>query len=73
MVRQVEKVKLSLRIQSKKFNLPVSYTIVSEAGASVYSASKLAIEEFPDLHVEQKKCHFYCAKIDGSTFRTNQD
>ena len=57
----------------KKFNLPVSYTIVSEAGASVYSASKLAIEEFPDLHVEQKKCHFYCAKIDGSTFRTNQD
>ena len=37
----------------KKFNLPVSYTIVSEAGASVYSASKLAIEEFPDLHVEQ--------------------
>lgn len=37
-----------------KFNLPVSYTIVSEAGASVYSASKLAIEEFPDLHVEQR-------------------
>ena len=38
----------------KKFNLLVSYTIVSEAGASVYSASKLAIEEFPDLHVEQR-------------------
>lgn len=56
----------------KKFNLPVSYTIVSEAGASVYSASKLAIEEFPDLHVEQRSA-FYCAKIDGSTFRTNQD
>lgn len=35
-------------------NLNVSYTIVSEAGASVYSASKLAIEEFPDLHVEQR-------------------
>ena len=29
----------------------VSYLIVSEAGASVYSASKLAIEEFPDLDV----------------------
>lgn len=29
-------------------NLPVSYTIVSEAGASVYSASKVAGEEFPD-------------------------
>ena len=38
----------------KKYPLPVSYTIVSEAGASVYSASKLAIEEFPDLHVEQR-------------------
>ena len=37
-----------------KYNLNVSYTIVSEAGASVYSASKLAIEEFPDLHVEQR-------------------
>lgn len=37
-----------------KYHLPVSYTIVSEAGASVYSASKLAIEEFPDLHVEQR-------------------
>ena len=28
--------------------------IVSEAGASVYSASKLAISEFPDLHVEER-------------------
>ena len=32
----------------------VSYIIVSEAGASVYSASKLAIEEFPDLTVEKR-------------------
>lgn len=32
----------------KDENLPVSYTIVSEAGASVYSASKVAGEEFPD-------------------------
>lgn len=38
----------------KKYNLQVSYTMVSEAGASVYSASKLAREEFPDLHVEQR-------------------
>ena len=30
------------------------YAIVSEAGASVYSASNLAIEEFPDLHVEER-------------------
>ena len=32
----------------------VEYIIVSEAGASVYSASKLAIEEFPNLHVEER-------------------
>lgn len=38
----------------KDNQLKVSYTIVSEAGASVYSASKLAREEFPDLHVEQR-------------------
>lgn len=35
-------------------NLKQAYTIVSEAGASVYSASKLAVEEFPDLQVEQR-------------------
>ena len=32
----------------------VQYIIVSEAGASVYSASKLAISEFPDLTVEKR-------------------
>ena len=35
-------------------NLKVSYTIVSEAGASVYSASELARKEFPDLKVEER-------------------
>ena len=34
-----------------KLNKPVSYAIVNEAGASVYSASKLAAEEFPDYDV----------------------
>lgn len=34
--------------------LSVKYNIVSEAGASVYSASKLAISEFPDLTVEKR-------------------
>lgn len=32
-------------------NIDVAYTIVSEAGASVYSASKLANDEYPDLDV----------------------
>ncbi|MDO4546163.1 MAG: Tex family protein [Bacillota bacterium] len=35
----------------KKSGLDISYTIVNEAGASVYSASKLATEEYPDLDV----------------------
>ena len=38
----------------KSIDRKVKYIIVSEAGASVYSASKLAIEEFPDLHVEER-------------------
>lgn len=38
----------------KKYNLNCKYVIVSEAGASIYSASKLAIEEFPDLAVEKR-------------------
>ena len=38
----------------KKYNLACKYVIVSEAGASIYSASKLAIEEFPDLEVEKR-------------------
>ncbi len=46
--------------ESEKFvaeaikGLDVKYNIVSEAGASVYSASKLAIEEFPNLTVEKR-------------------
>ena len=38
----------------QKQHLNSSYTIVSEAGASVYSASELAKKEFPDLQVEQR-------------------
>ncbi|WP_019252240.1 Tex family protein [Limosilactobacillus reuteri] len=38
----------------KKIKRPIYYVIVNEAGASVYSASKEARDEFPDLHVEQR-------------------
>ncbi len=38
----------------KEANRKVNYIIVNEAGASVYSASKLAQEEFPTLHVEER-------------------
>ncbi len=38
----------------KEEKLPVQYVIVNEAGASVYSASKLATEEFPNFDVGQR-------------------
>ncbi len=38
----------------KEYKLNCKYVIVSEAGASIYSASKVAIEEFPDLAVEKR-------------------
>ncbi len=38
----------------KRIKRPVLYTIVNEAGASVYSASKRAKEEFPSLEVEER-------------------
>ncbi len=38
----------------KELKAPVQYVIVNEAGASVYSASKLATEEFPNFDVGQR-------------------
>ena len=38
----------------RELNRPVQYVIVNEAGASVYSASKLATEEFPQFDVGQR-------------------
>ena len=38
----------------KELDTPVQYVIVNEAGASVYSASKLATEEFPEFDVGQR-------------------
>ena len=49
--RETEKFIADL-IKSTKLN--VQYVIVNEAGASVYSASELAREEFPDLSVEER-------------------
>jgi uncharacterized protein len=39
----------------KDIDRKVYYLIVNEAGASVYSASELAREEFPDLQVEERR------------------
>ena len=38
----------------KEYNLECKYAIVSEAGASIYSASKVAAIEFPDLAIEKR-------------------
>ncbi len=49
--RESEQVILELL---KELDRPVQYVIVNEAGASVYSASKLATEEFPNFDVGQR-------------------
>ncbi|MCR4589162.1 MAG: RNA-binding transcriptional accessory protein, partial [Lachnospiraceae bacterium] len=49
--RESEQVIVSLL---KEIDEPVQYVIVNEAGASVYSASKLATEEFPQFDVGQR-------------------
>ena len=49
-----ESEKLVAEVISEYKEKDVKYVIVSEAGASVYSASDLAIKEFPDLTVEKR-------------------
>ena len=49
-----ESEKLVAEVISEYKEKDVKYVIVSEAGASVYSASELAIKEFPDLTVEKR-------------------
>ena len=49
--RETEQMAVELIRQMKAAGMAVSYMIVSEAGASVYSASKLAAEEFPQYDV----------------------
>ena len=50
----------------KKNNLKISYMIVNEAGASVYSASPLAFLEFPDLPVEKRSAISLARRIQDS-------
>jgi len=47
----------------KEINKPVHYVIVNEAGASVYSASKLATEEFPNFDVGQRSAASIARRI----------
>lgn len=41
----------------------IYYVIVSEAGASVYSASKLATEEYPDINVSLRGAISICRRL----------
>ena len=50
----------------KKNNLNISYVIVNEAGASVYSASKLGAFEFPDLPVEKRSAISLARRLQDS-------
>lgn len=47
----------------KEIKRPISYVIVNEAGASVYSASKLASEEFPEFDVGQRSAASIARRI----------
>jgi len=47
----------------KEIKQPVKYVIVNEAGASVYSASKLASEEFPNFDVGQRSAASIARRI----------
>ncbi len=50
----------------KKLDRKVEYIIVNEAGASVYSASKLGIAEFPDLTVEKRSAISLARRLQDS-------
>jgi len=50
----------------KKIDRKVEYIIVNEAGASVYSASKLASEEFPNLTVEKRSAISLARRLQDS-------
>ena len=52
----------------KKASRPVSYMVVNEAGASVYSASKLAAEEFPDYDVNLRSAVSIARRFKVSDF-----
>ena len=51
----------------------VDYVITNEAGASVYSASKLATEEFPDFDVSQRSAAIHSKTYTGSVSRACKD
>jgi protein Tex len=70
--RETEKLVADLLALLPGAEKPVK-VIVSEAGASVYSASELAAREFPDLDVSIARGGQHCAQLAGSAGRTGED
>ena len=62
----------TLRLLPRGVKAPTR-VVVSEAGASVYSASELAAREFPDLDVSLARRRFHRAAPAGSTGRAGED
>ena len=65
--------KLAMDLVKLLPDLKMSKIVVSEAGASVYSASAFASEELPELDVTLARRGIDCATAAGSTGRTGQD
>ncbi len=58
-------------LREKKLDEIFSVT-VSESGASVYSASAVARQEFPDLDLTSARCYLDCPPLAGPAFRTGK-
>lgn len=54
-------------------HLDIDYMVVSEAGASVYSASKLAAAEYPESRPDAAQRRFHRAPLAGSACRARED
>ena len=71
--RETEQMAVELIRQVNEAGTRVSYMIVSEAGASVYSASKLAAEEFPQYDVNLRSAVSIARRLAGPAGRAGED
>jgi len=65
--------KLAKELIAKNPELHMTSVVVSEAGASVYSASAAAAKEFPDLDVTLRGAHVHRPPLAGSLAETGKD
>jgi protein Tex len=60
-------------IKTLRFPVDMKVFVVSEAGASIYSASKVARDEFPEYDVTVTRCCFDWPALNGSARRTGEN